>query len=101
MYEWKQMQRPTAKHQAEPEESCGRVEDRIEQAGRVKGITRRPTELTVAGILTKNASFLSLSLLPIAKGNDATHSGQAVLPRLNQDNPQRRCQRLFPRGVNN
>ena len=38
------MQRPTAKHQAELKESCGRVGDRIERAGEVKDITRRPTE---------------------------------------------------------
>jgi hypothetical protein len=30
------MQRSTAKHQTEPEESCGRVQDKSEQAGEVK-----------------------------------------------------------------
>ena len=40
------MQRPTAKHQVEPGESCGRVRDRSWQAGGVKDTTRRPTEST-------------------------------------------------------
>ena len=43
------MQRPTAKHQAELKESCGRVGDRIKGAGEVKDTTTRPTELTNLG----------------------------------------------------
>jgi hypothetical protein len=43
------MQRPTSKHQAELTESYGRVKDKIEKAGRVKDITRRPTESTNLG----------------------------------------------------
>jgi hypothetical protein len=34
------MKRPTAKHQVELGESCGRVEDRSEQAGGIKDFTR-------------------------------------------------------------
>jgi hypothetical protein len=50
------MQRPTAKHQAELRESCGREGCRIEQATRVKYTTRRPTESIVLGSrgLTEN-----------------------------------------------
>jgi hypothetical protein len=43
-----QMQTPTAKHQAEFEKSCGKVDslvDRIEEAGEVKD-TIRPVEWT-------------------------------------------------------
>ena len=35
-----------SQHQAEPGESCGRVQDRSEQVGGVKDITRRSTEST-------------------------------------------------------
>jgi hypothetical protein len=42
-----QVQKPTVKHQAELGDS--RVEDRIEQARRVKDITRRPTGSTNLG----------------------------------------------------
>jgi hypothetical protein len=37
------IQRPIAKHQVKLRVPCGRVEDRIEQAGRVKDTTRRST----------------------------------------------------------
>jgi hypothetical protein len=43
------MQRPTAKHQAEPGESCGRIGDRSDQVRGVKGSTGRPTESTILG----------------------------------------------------
>jgi hypothetical protein len=43
------MQRTTAKHQAEPGESYGRVEDRNEQVGGVKNTIRRSTESTNLG----------------------------------------------------
>jgi hypothetical protein len=43
---WRQMQRPTAKHQSEPGESCGRVGDRSEQVRGVKDMRRRCTEST-------------------------------------------------------
>jgi hypothetical protein len=43
------MQRPTAQHHVVLGESCGRVRDRIEQAGEVKSTTRAPTESASLG----------------------------------------------------
>jgi hypothetical protein len=56
---WKQMQRPTAKHQAEVKKPCERVWDRIEQARRVKDTTRRPTESTNLGPLGAHGDCLT------------------------------------------
>jgi hypothetical protein len=47
---WKQIWRPTAKHQAELKKLCGRVLDKIEGAEVVKDTTRRPIESTNLGL---------------------------------------------------
>ena len=43
------MQRPKTKHQAEVEEPCGRVSNRIEQASGIKDNTGRRTDSTNLG----------------------------------------------------
>lgn len=43
------IQKPTAKHQLELGESCGRLGDRSEQARVIKDTTRRSTESTDLG----------------------------------------------------